>query len=48
MKKKNQDNWEQKKNYFSEKFAIFFDKKIPMLAVVVTTIVIVILYLEKG
>merc|ERR1711997_1036304 len=37
-----------KKNYFSKKFASFFDKKIPMLAVVVTTIVIVILYLEKG
>ena len=37
-----------KKNYFSKKFASFFDKKIPMLAVVVTTIAIVILYLEKG
>jgi len=39
-----------KKNYFSKKFAsvFFLDKKIPMLAVVVTTIAIVILYLEKG
>ena len=48
MKKKNQKNWEPKKNYFSKKFASFFDKKIPMLAVVVTTIAIVILYLENG
>jgi len=37
-----------KKKYFSKKIASFFDKKIPMLAVVVTTIAIVILYLEKG
>jgi len=48
MKKKNQDNWEQKKTIFPKNLQFFFDKKIPMLAVVVTTIVIVILYLEKG
>jgi len=48
MKKKNQDNWEQKKLFFQKICKFSFDKKIPMLAVVVTTIVIVILYLEKG
>merc|ERR1712156_405645 len=37
-----------KKPIFSKKFASFFDKKIPMLAVLVTTIAIVILYLENG
>merc|ERR1711863_246211 len=44
-KEKSKELGAKKKNY-SKKIASFFDKKIPMLAVVVTTIVI--LYLEKG
>ena len=36
----------KKKLFFPKNLQVFFDKKIPMLAVVVTTIVI--LYLEKG
>ena len=38
----------KKKLFFPKNLQVFFDKKIPMLAVVVTTIVIVILYLENG
>merc|ERR1711981_468973 len=37
-----------KKNYFSKKFASFFDKKYQCLLWWFTTIAIVILYLEKG
>ena len=47
-KEKSKELGAKKKLFFPKNLQVFLTKKIPMLAVVVTTIVIVILYLEKG
>ena len=47
-KEKSKELGAKKKLFFPKNLQVFFDKKIPMLAVVVTTIAIVILYLENG